>query len=62
MRSLVLLFFAVATFLLGSIAVDAELARTDSAVFVSIVWVVMILGSVAFLVAAVVFARRSSST
>lgn len=62
MRSLVMLFFAAATFLLGTAAVDAELARTDSPVFLSIVWLVTIIGSIVFLVAAVVFARRGSST
>jgi len=61
MRSLVMLFFAAATFLLGTTAVDAELARTDSPVFVSIVWLVMIIGSIVFLVAAVIFARRGSA-
>ena len=58
MRSLVMIFFAVTTFLLGSILVDAEIARTDDATYGSIVWVVMILSIGAFLVAAVIFGRR----
>jgi hypothetical protein len=62
MRSLVMLFFAVTTFLLGSIAVDAEQARTDSNFYISIIWVVMILGIVLFVVAAAIFARRGSTT
>ena len=58
MRSLQLVFFAVATFLLGSIAVDLEIARTDEVGYQSVIWVVMVVTIGAFLVAAVVFARR----
>ncbi len=57
-----MLFFAVTTFLLGSIAVDLEIARTDDIFYGSIIWVVMILGIGAFLVAAAIFARRGSAT
>jgi len=62
MRSLTMLFFAVATFLLGSIAVDLEIARTDDSTYGAVIWVVMLLGIVPFLVAAAIFARRGSST
>lgn len=63
MRSLVMLFFAAATFLLGSVAVDAELARTSSfQAYLGIVWLVTVIPSIVFLVAAVVFARRGSSS
>ena len=58
MRSLTMLFFAVATFLLGSIAVDLEIARTDDATYGAVIWVVMLIGIVTFLVAAAIFARR----
>jgi hypothetical protein len=61
MRSLVMIFFAVTTFLIGSIAVDAEIARTTSNFYVSIIWVVMIIGMVTFPVAAAIFARRGST-
>jgi hypothetical protein len=53
-----MIFFAVTTFVLGSILVDAEIARTDDATYGAIVWVVMLLSIVTFLVAAVIFARR----
>jgi hypothetical protein len=63
MRSLVLLFFATTTFLLGSVAVDAELARTGSfQAYLGVIWAVTVIGSIAFLGAAVIFARRGSST
>jgi hypothetical protein len=63
MRALTLLFFAAATFLLGSTAVDAELARTGTfQAFLALVWIVTVIPSVIFLVAALVFARRDSST
>lgn len=62
MRSLTMQFFAVATFLLGSIAVDLEIARTDDSTYGVVIWVVMLLGIVPFLVAAAIFARRGSST
>jgi hypothetical protein len=63
MRSLVLLFFATTTFLLGSLTVDAELARTGSfQAYLGVIWAVTIVGSIAFLVAAAIFARRGSST
>lgn len=58
MRSMTMLFYAVATFLLGSIAVDLEIARTDDATYGAIIWVVMIVGIFSFLVAAAIFARR----
>lgn len=62
MRSLVMLFFAAATFLLGSVAVDAELARTGTfQAYLGILWLVTVIPSIVFLVAAVVFARRGSS-
>jgi len=53
-----MIFFAVTTFLLGSILVDAEIARTDDATYGAIVWGVMVLSIGTFLVAAVIFARR----
>jgi hypothetical protein len=56
-----MIFFAVMTFLLGSLLVDAEIARTDDATYGAIVWVVMILGIGTFLVAAAIFARRGSA-
>ena len=62
MRSLTLIFFAVMTFLLGSLLVDAEIARTEDATYGAIVWVVMAVSIVTFLVAAVIFARRGSTT
>ncbi|MDP9224015.1 MAG: hypothetical protein M3P18_09185 [Actinomycetota bacterium] len=62
MRSLVMIFFAVTTFLLGSILEDAEIARTNDATYGAIVWVVMVLSGVTFLVAAAIFARRGSAT
>lgn len=55
---MVMIFFAVAEFLLGSIAVDAEIARTDDASYGIAIWIVMALSIVTFLVAAVVFARQ----
>ncbi len=58
MRSLVMIFFAVTTFLLGSILVDAEIARTNDSTYGAIVWVVMVLSIGTFLVAAVIFGRR----
>ncbi len=62
MRSLALLFFATTTFLVGSLTVDAELARTGSfQAYLGIVWAVTIIGSIAFLVAAGIVARRGSS-
>lgn len=62
MRSLVMLFFAAATFLLGSVAVDAELARTGSfQPYLGVVWLVTLIPSIVFLIAAVVFAQRGSS-
>ena len=61
MRSLIMIFFAVTTFLLGSILVDAEIARTDDATYGAIVWVVMALSIGTFLVAAAIFARRGST-
>jgi hypothetical protein len=57
-RSLVMIFFAVTIFMLGSIAVDAEIARTDDATYGAVIWVVMFVSIGAFLVAAVIFARR----
>ena len=60
MRSLTMLFFAVATFLLGSIA--REIARTDDSTYQVVIWVVMLLGIVLFLVAAAIVVRRRSST
>jgi hypothetical protein len=63
MRSLALLFFASATFLLGTTAIDAELARTGTfQAYLGLVWIVTVIPSVVFLVAALVFARRDSST
>ena len=56
-----MIFFAVTTFLLGSILVDAEIARTDDATYGAIVWVVMALSIGTFLVAAAIFARRGST-
>jgi hypothetical protein len=61
-RSLVMIFFAVTTFILGSIAVDAEIARTDDSTYGAVIWVVMLLGIIPFLVAAAIFARRGSTT
>lgn len=59
MRSLVMLFFASATFLLGSLTVDAELARTGSfQAYLGVVWLVTVIPSIIFVVAALVFARR----
>ena len=57
-----MIFFAVMTFLLGSLLVDAEIARTEDATYGAIVWVVMAVSIVTFLVAAVIFARRGSTT
>lgn len=57
-----MIFFAVMTFLLGSLLVDAEIARTEDATYGAIVWVVMGVSIVTFLAAAVIFARRGSST
>jgi len=55
MRSLVMLFFAAATFLFGSVAVDAELARTGSfQPYLGMVWLVTVVPSIVFLIAAVV--------
>ena len=63
MRSLVMLFFASATFLLGSTTVDAELARTGTfQAYLGLVWLVTVIPSITFLVAALVFARRDWST
>jgi hypothetical protein len=56
-----MLFFAVATFLLGSIAVDLEIARTDDGTYGAVIWVVMLIGIVPFLIAAAIFARRGPS-
>jgi hypothetical protein len=56
-----MIFFSVMTFLLGSLLVDAEIARTEDATYGAIVWVVMILGIGTFLVAAAIFARRGSA-
>ena len=61
-RSLVMIFFVVTTFLLGSIAVDAEIARTTDASYGAVIWVAMVLSCGAFLVAAVIFARRDLRT
>jgi hypothetical protein len=61
-RSLVMIFFAVTTFLLGSLLVDAEIARTDDTTYGAAVWVVMALSIGTFLVAAAIFARRGRST
>lgn len=57
-----MIFFAVTTFLLGSILVDAEIARTSDSTYGAIVWVVMVLSCGTFLVAAALFARRGSTT
>ena len=63
MRSLTLLFFASTTFLIGSTTVDAELARTGTfQAYLGLVWLVTVIPSVIFLVAALVFARRDRST
>jgi hypothetical protein len=54
-----MLFFASATFLLGSLTVDAELARTGSfQAYLGVVWLVTVIPSIIFVVAALVFARR----
>ena len=57
-----MIFFAVTTFLLGSLLVDAEIARTEDATDGAVVWVVMALSIGTFLVAAAIFARRGSTT
>jgi len=53
-----MIFFAITTFLLGSILVDAEIARTNDSTYGAIVWVVMVFSIGTFLVAAAIFARR----
>lgn len=59
MRSLVMLFFASATFLLGSLTVDAELARTGTfQAYLGLVWLVTVIPPIIFVMAALVFARR----